>query len=179
MFMIDIETLGTSHNALILSIGAVQFNDHGTYGEVYLEIDPASANEAGLKIDPMTVLWWMKQSDEARSKITHMHAPMPLRDALQSLAAWMDKVEPEFNARQVWGNASTFDNVILGNAFKAVGLKQPWPFWGDRCYRTLKNLVPQIPYERTGTAHAALDDARSQARHAAAILQALQTPKAL
>ena len=65
----------------------------------------------------------------------------------------------------VWGNGATFDNVILSNAYKAAGMEQPWKFWDDRCYRTVKGLLPDIKIERLGTHHNAVYDAMSQARH--------------
>jgi exodeoxyribonuclease VIII len=71
----------------------------------------------------------------------------------------------------VWGNGASFDNAILAQCYRAVGMDFPWKFWNDRCYRTLKNLVLDVPFERTGTHHNALDDARSQAIHASAILR--------
>jgi len=72
----------------------------------------------------------------------------------------------------LWGNGSTFDNVILSNAYRAIGVKQPWDFWNDRCYRTLKSLYPHVKLERSGVAHNALDDAKSQAMHAVRIINA-------
>jgi exodeoxyribonuclease VIII len=44
-----------------------------------------------------------------------------------------------------------------------------WEFWKDRCYRTIKNCYPDVPFDRRGTHHNALDDARSQALHLIAI----------
>jgi len=52
-------------------------------------------------------------------------------------------------------------------------MERPWYFWNDRCYRTMKSLYPQIPMERDGVHHNALDDAISQARHLMAILKCM------
>jgi len=65
----------------------------------------------------------------------------------------------------MWGNGATFDNVIMSNAYKLTGLEQPWKFWYDRCYRTIKSLYPQAQLKRVGTHHNAVDDAESQALH--------------
>jgi hypothetical protein len=50
-------------------------------------------------------------------------------------------------------------------------MRLPWKYWRNRCYRTLKNLHPEVPIERTGIYHRALDDARSQAVHAMQLLR--------
>ena len=67
----------------------------------------------------------------------------------------------------VWGNGADFDLVILENYFRRMGWDQmPWSYKNVRCYRTLKNLVPDIPFKNTGVAHSAEDDAAYQALHA-------------
>lgn len=165
--MVDLETLGNGSNAVIIAIGAVEFEaTSGKLGrEFYCVVDGQSCVDAGMKVDVSTVMWWMKQDTAARAAFNNAGEPLPY--ALQSFAAWLP------TGACVWGNGATFDNVILSNAYRAIGLPQPWPFWGDRCYRTLKNLFPEVPLARTGTHHNALDDAKSQALHAIALLQKL------
>jgi exodeoxyribonuclease VIII len=76
----------------------------------------------------------------------------------------------------VWGNGADFDLPILSAAYVAAGFGgPPWKPYNGRCYRTLKNLRPDVPRpERRGTAHNALDDAVFQAEHAIALLAALR-----
>jgi hypothetical protein len=165
--MVDLETLGSGSNAVILSIGAVEFNpDTQALGrEFYIVVEPQSCVDAGLAVDVGTVMWWMKQSDQARAAFDRKG--WRLEDALDQFAEW-------FPAKAtLWGNGATFDNVILANAYKATGKEQPWAFWNDRCYRTLKNLLPGITLDRKGTYHNALDDAKTQALHANKLLAAL------
>jgi len=66
--MIDLETMGTRPDAPIIAIGAVSFDvdTDWVWRTFYVNIDLQSAVSAGAKIDPSTVMWWMKQSDEAR-----------------------------------------------------------------------------------------------------------------
>ena len=56
-------------------------------------------------------------------------------------------------------------NIILSEAYQRIGTSAPWPFWKDRCYRTMKNMHPGVQMERAGTHHNALDDAKTQALH--------------
>jgi hypothetical protein len=72
----------------------------------------------------------------------------------------------------VWGNGASFDCVILGNAYRAVGDEPPWKYFNERCYRTAKAMLPAVPFERIGTHHHALDDAASQAQHLIKMLRA-------
>lgn len=66
---------------------------------------------------------------------------------------------------EVWGNGASFDNVILRGAYARNSTPAPWAWWNDRCYRTIKALHREVPMERLGTHHNALDDAISQALH--------------
>jgi inhibitor of KinA sporulation pathway (predicted exonuclease) len=63
----------------------------------------------------------------------------------------------------IWGNGAAFDNTILAAWFKHFNL--PWDFRKDRCYRTVKNMFPGVPYQFVGTKHNALADATNQAEH--------------
>lgn len=69
--MLDLETMSNKGNAAIVSIGAVAFEPStGELGpEFYLTVDLVSCEKLGLHIDADTVLWWMKQSSEARAAI--------------------------------------------------------------------------------------------------------------
>ena len=69
----------------------------------------------------------------------------------------------------VWGNGASFDNVILSESYYRAAILRPWPFWKDRCYRTIKTIYPDVELVRSGTHHNALDDARTQAEHLIAI----------
>lgn len=69
--MVDLETLGTAPGSVILSIGAVRFDvEEGLLDEFYVNIDVESSQRLGLTIDGATVMWWMKQSDAARAKLS-------------------------------------------------------------------------------------------------------------
>lgn len=65
------------------------------------------------------------------------------------------------------------ETVVLRECYKRHGLFAPWGYRNDMCYRTLKNLRPDIAFGPHGTAHNALDDAVAQARHAERIVAAM------
>jgi hypothetical protein len=69
--MVDIETMGKKPTAPIVSIGAVFFNLHtGVLGkEFYSVVSLKSSMANGAIAEPDTILWWLKQSAEARAAI--------------------------------------------------------------------------------------------------------------
>lgn len=110
-------------------------------------------------------MWWLKQSEEARSYFFNNDNAPSLMDALHRFSEFYNK-----HNGMVWGNGAMFDNSILGNSYKRCGLDVPWKFWNDMCYRTIKNMNKHIPIGRVGTYHNAVDDAESQALHLIKIL---------
>ena len=169
--MLDLETLGTGPNALILSIGAVKFNlKNLTLGEqfhVSVDLDTLRTDAYGFDIDPGTVKWWMAAERQPGRDALAAAPKTDLPSMLEGFALWMG--EDNF----VWGNGSSFDNVVLRNAYEKLGMEPPWPYWKDRCYRTVKNLAPDLLIQRLGSHHSALDDARSQATHMLALFSKL------
>lgn len=162
--MIDLETLGTSNDSVILSLGAVKFDPNGVGHEdaLYMAIDPTSCLAYNLTVDGETLKWWFDPDrDEARHKLMG-DTMLDLPTALDAFSRWFG-----YTSVPVWGNGSTFDNVILRSAFKAIGYECPWKFWHDRCFRTIKSLpgAQLVQTPRVGTGHHALDDAIWQAQH--------------
>lgn len=165
--MLDIETLGNNSRSVIISLGAVEFDETGLGREFYVNICPQSCIDVGMQMDADTVMWWMTQSDGARA--VFKQTCRLLEDALQEFKHWFPK------DACVWGNGATFDNVIVDSAYRACKMNKPWKYNADRCYRTLKALYPQIKaLSRIGTHHNALDDAKYQALHAVEIMKVMK-----
>lgn len=173
--MTDLETASTYPNAALVSIGAVAFDPPTgeILSQVYYPISLASSVALRGHIDADTMVWWMQQSDQAREVFRDPEA-LPLTVALTSFSNWVNSLEEDKNSVNMWGNGATFDNVVLTSAYRSAGLPKPWGYKGDRCYRTLKNLRPDIELVRVGTHHNALDDAVSQAFHLMAILESMR-----
>lgn len=167
--MLDLETMGSGPHAAIIAIGAVEFDipTQQLGDRFYMVIDLESAVASGGVMDASTVLWWLKQSNEARAAFERGGCPIAF--ALQSFAGWMNNRGWGDDVR-VWGNGAAFDNVILASAYRRNGTPQPWKFWNDRCYRTVKAQHPEVRMERNGTHHNAADDAENQARHLISML---------
>lgn len=174
--MVDLETLGRRPGCAVLSIGAVEFcPERGLGKELYVVV--SRADQAAMPLlheDPETLKWWMSQSEAARQVLAEADSKkaMPLAKALAQLTTFLAPMG--LRRVKVWGNGADFDNAILSCMYGAVGQTVPWDFWNNRCYRTLKNLVPGPKLKREGTYHNALDDAKTQAEHAIQLLRSVR-----
>lgn len=178
--MLDLETMGQGPRAAITQIGAVAFNTgtRSIVGRFQRNVDLESSVRCGGEMDASTVLWWLRQSDEARE--AYKGATCHIRNALQDFREFIAPYEPvEREGLPVWGNGASFDNVILRGAYERIEMQTPWKFWQDRCYRTVKAMNNAVPFERVGVHHLAVDDAESQALHLMKILsvEVSQCPK--
>ena len=181
--MLDLETMGTESTSAIVSIGAVMFDpESNKLGEaIHIPISLKSAMTCGLKINPDTILWWLKQSENARGS-TFTDGAHELHDGLGIFSEWMGKQHDKAKIK-IWGNGSDFDNVILANAYQSQGYQLPWKFYNNRCFRTLKNMVlldeqaqkTIVVPTREGTHHNAMDDAIYQAKFACELSRLFKT----
>lgn len=165
--IVDLETLGKKPGAVILSIGAAKFGHGEILDTFYERINIESSLKHNFEVDAPTILWWMEQNDEARREICQ-----PGKDISSVLENFRAYVGNE--GAEIWGNGADFDNVLLSYAYNRLEMRCPWTHRDNRCYRTLKNLCPQIELVREGCHHNALDDAISQAKHLMEILEYLK-----
>lgn len=138
--MVDIETMDTAPTAVVLSVGLALFNPYEPetpMEERYWVLDTAEQDINGRTRSQDTMKWWSEQSSEARTVLTAQG--LPVREVVNSLVAYVQNDEVE----HVWANGPDFDCVTLADLAKRYGHK--WPFWKNRCYRTLKNLaLPKV-----------------------------------
>lgn len=179
--MVDIETLSTRADAVILQIGAVVFDPKtGTLGEEFRR--GACLPQPGRRTDQATLDWWARQQAAG--------VPMPggehgLTSALISFVTWLGGLAPmvkeDESERRIhlWGNGPSFDCAILANAYDWAAVARPWPYWGERCLRTLLWQAERHGWRRPRmhrwpAAHDALADARAEALEALEALQFLE-----
>ena len=157
--MIDLETLATSSDAVVVSIGAVKWNKRIVGGnEFYMVLDLDDQLAKGRKKSEQTLAWWSQQTPEAQAVFDAPRTSTP--EVLVAFTEWLGD-----GNLQIWGNGADFDCVIWGSLFDTFGVKRPGSYSNNRCYRTLKNIMSpsmQLPL-RTGTHHNAVDDAAHQA----------------
>lgn len=169
---VDLETLGTVADAVILSIGAVRFDPDTNQiddGGFYRCISIDSNLDYKRRIQEDTLVWWMKQSPAAQ-KVFHEPNKVSLETALCEFSDWLGGTDSF-----LWGNGADFDQPMLALAYTQTTVPIPWKFWNIRCLRTLKNLpaAKNVTVPRLGTHHNALQDAIYQAQLIQAIFAAM------
>ncbi|CAI1068727.1 Uncharacterised protein [Serratia fonticola] len=181
--MVDAETMGKKSTAPILSIGAVFFNPNsGAIGKkFYAAISLESEMAIGAIVESETIIWWLKQSSEARAAITSDQA-IPISEALFNLSDFVAANCEQPKYLRVWGNGASFDNVILRGAYERCGMPPCWNWFNDRDVRTIVELGREIGFDPKrdmpfdGEPHNALHDAIHQAKYVSAIYQRLLAP---
>jgi len=158
---IDLETLGTDSDCVILSIGVQLFDfTTGNLGDTfYVKLDKELQFNRTQTIG--TIEWWATQDKAVYQEA--ISGKLALSGALELLTNWLPK------GVVAWGNGATFDVSILEHAYKSLGMKIPWQFWKVNDMRTLMRLAKDLSgfdkssYTFIGDAHNALDDATHQA----------------
>jgi DNA polymerase III epsilon subunit-like protein len=161
--MIDLETLATSPDAAILTIGAVRFDPFSDgvgdseKEQFYAKVDLDSCNDINLTVSDDTINWWATQSEEAREEAFSQTGRIRIEDAFADLYKFC------WGAERVWSNGAAFDIVICETVFNRIHKKIPWNFWQVRDVRTMFDLSID-PKRPKVTAHNALADAVAQAQ---------------
>jgi exodeoxyribonuclease VIII len=160
--MLDLETLGTGPNSIILSVGAALFSLDGEVVPLYhRRIDIDSCLKVGLQVDGSTLEWWMKQSELNRSKLFAVPAKT-LDTVLREMDDAVCTTITLKSVRRVWSHGSNFDTVLYENACKKVNIPIWWEYRYVRDTRTLFDLA-NYEYKAIGS-HDALEDATNQAK---------------
>jgi hypothetical protein len=160
--MIDIETLGTSSNCVVASIGAkVMFQEDGE--EFYKKLDWSQQSKRGRVIEPSTVRWWLQQNADAQAEMVEVGEDVTT--TLEALADFCGRDGHCF----LWANGSVFDIGILRSLFADFGVGFPTTYDKELDFRTLRRVLEMvqpsydIKWAKGETAHSALGDAKSQA----------------
>ena len=159
--MVDIETLGTKPNSVMLTIGAVRFDPFADDSKLkngpndmdmfYARVDPESFTWPDAEIDDNTLAWWGKQSAEVREEAFTEADRHPVLQVMQDFYKWCQPFD------RIWANGPAFDIVILEHIYRRLGRGFPWQYYQVRDCRTVYKLAPK--HERVNPAlhHAAWD----------------------
>ena len=159
--MIDLETLGTSNKAHVLSLGVAFFDDEKIHHSSHLLIKPDG--QEGRERSYSTFMWWLKQASEnpAAAKGIMEGERLHIDRALSVLTDMINTHRP----KEVWANSPTFDCAILRDLYEQSPIMEtPWPFWAERDFRTLKAVTGGIVPAFEGVQHNAEADAIYQAK---------------
>ena len=158
--MIDLETLNTRPDSVILTIGAVKFNSHdtGIIDRFYMKPDVDEQLDLGRSVDESTIEWWSKQNQEAREEAFSVSGRTSYKDSIASLAKFC------WNSSRVWSNGASFDIVLVEHAMSQLEIVFPWRHWEIRDTRTLWDVTGvKLTDNGNVTLHKADVDAEKQA----------------
>lgn len=173
--MIDIETLSTAKNAVVLSIGAVHFDPKTgvIVDEFYKEL--RLSDQANRKVDISTVQWWMKQVAEHPERASifeqgDINEHCPVRNALILLRDFLGDGE-----KCVWACDPDFDLDILSTLYADYDLTVPWKYYEPKSVRTVRMLAEELglPKLEVTKTHNALEDSIRQANEVITAYQRL------
>ena len=169
---LDIETLSTHKDAVVLSIGASTISLNGApQGVFHCLVDAQEQIDAGRHVSFDTLVWWIQQSGEAQTAAM-LGERLTVDMALTCLRTWI----AQHGDVPVWTKGPGFDGAILESLAEQNKIKPAWSYRNHRDVRTIEDAVhmskDDLLYERyykvtasanvKGVAHNALDDAKQQ-----------------
>jgi hypothetical protein len=150
--MIDIETLGTANDAVIIQIGAVIFDENGMMETFESRMNVGSQENRSATAS--TLAFWFRQEVSLYDII----GDEDLEEGLRGLKKFIKgKRIDEF-----WSKGS-FDFNLLENAYESYDIKLPWQFWMLREFRTVFKLPIERDMPKNKELHNAMADAVHQA----------------
>jgi hypothetical protein len=159
--MLDIETLSTRPESVVLTIGAVKFDpwgddvdvEHGLYHRVNVDEQIALNRH----VQEETVEWWGKQPADVFEEAMGEND----RVSLDTMCADLNRFLVGVN--NIWCQGPAFDIVILENLYRQLVKPTPWQFWQIRDSRTLFGVHGDPREKDRKAAHNALMDCYYQA----------------
>lgn len=173
--MIDLETMSSRPNAVVVSIGLTAFDKTAVEPTgLRVVVNREEQKRMGRHEDPDTMAWWAKQTPEARAVFDEKQ--IPVTEATFKVQQYVTSYTDGPRHVEPWGNGADFDLPIITGLFADFGVPVPWKFYNHRCFRTLKHLLPvryKIATEelKNPLKHDCLADARWQAEVASRLLR--------
>lgn len=162
--MIDLETLATSPDAVVLTIGAIRFDPYDDYENksiedlktFYIRVKPDSFDWPSAEISESTLAWWSKQSPAAQAEAFGDHLErFDIRDSMELLFEFCRPCD------RVWANSPSFDITILETIAKQLNKQVPWQYYQMRDCRTVFKMFDDS-HKGSALDHNALNDCLAQ-----------------
>ena len=158
--MLDLETLGTRPDCVILTLGAVKFDPYslGDPGPgLYLRPDADEQIARGREVQEDTLQWWMRQAEDVREEALGEGDRVSIDTMYKELNRFLVGVDC------IWAQGPVFDIAIRENLYRQYGWPTPWQFWQIRDSRTLFAVHGDPRVKGKVGLHNALEDCVSQA----------------
>ena len=159
--MLDIETLSTTNNSVVLSLGAVKFNPftlQDPYEDLELRITIDDQSEMGRDISEATLEWWGKQPADVQEAAFGTEGRISAVDACHALNKFL------VGANKIWCQGPHFDICILESLFKDCKVSTNWKYFNIMDSRTAFTIHGDSREKGRGSLHNATEDSREQAK---------------
>lgn len=157
--MIDLETISTKNNAVILTLGAIKFDvfSENIFDGLYIKPNIEEQSELGRHIDDETIKWWSGQNNDVKEEAFGDDGRLSVDEFLNQLTKFC------WNQHRIWAKGPMFDIEILEGLYQTKQKHIPWNFRQIRDVRTICDLMPELDV-KIDDAHNALSDALNQAK---------------
>lgn len=132
---LDLETLSTHKNAVVLSIGACTVSLNGDVERTFtVNLDVQSQIDAGLHVSADTLKWWMQQDAQVQRDAFLGDDVHPVI-AIEMLRGWL-KAE---GYPPVYTKGPHFDGALLDSLAEAFKVEPAIPYRKHRDVRTIED----------------------------------------
>ena len=146
--ILDIETLGSVNNCVVLSVGmvAVDSTKDYTFDELiengyYAKLDVKSQVDAGRKIYKDTLEWWDQQGKAAQHILKPSPKDMHWSKLRKNMISWLGEQGVDTYTVKAYSRGSHFDFGILHDLFRITEgcepTELPWRFWNIHDSKTV------------------------------------------
>lgn len=159
--MLDIETLGTCPDCVVLTLGAVKFNPYAQediIAGIYCRPDVDEQIAKGRIVRDDTLEWWTTQAEAVREEALGEEGRIPVTQMLQELNRFLVGVN------NIWAQGTVFDIGILEHLYKQYNMVPNWQYWQIADSRTLFKIHGDPRERNKAGLHNALEDCVSQAQ---------------
>jgi len=165
--VLDIETLGSVNNSVILSVGMVACDSTKDYtfkelieNGYYAKLDVKAQVDAGRKIHKDTLDWWVTQ-DAALKRLKPLKTDLHWKNLREDMIRWLTKQGVDITKAKYYSRGSHFDFGILHDLFRITegcsDTDLPWRFWNlhdsKTVILTLLDVSHQLGVEPEGFIH--------------------------
>lgn len=165
--VLDIETLGSVNNSVILSVGMVACDSTKDYtfkelieNGYYAKLDVKAQVDAGRKIHKDTLDWWVTQ-DAALKRLKPLKTDLHWKNLREDMIRWLTKQGVDITKAKYYSRGSHFDFGILHDLFRITEgcsvTDLPWRFWNlhdsKTVILTLLDVSHQLGVEPEGFIH--------------------------
>ena len=147
--VLDLETLDTIPNSVILSLGCSLFAfeesnmDFNHYIETgfYVKLKATEQIKSGRTTSKDTINWWKTQGEEAKSVLFPQKIDKTLAEGLVLFSEYLNNSRYNFKKSYCWCRGSSFDWPIMDDAFRQHELKLPYNGWKIRDIKTAIDIM--------------------------------------